>query len=426
MEKYSVKDFIFMYLLFPFTLAPMHSVQKGLYYTIVLFSLGILFCKSTKCKFSKINLSWLFCFLSCFIILFFLTLFLPICYGTNDGSYTTKFIDYIIKYIIICVCALMFSDIDQFFLAYSKATSLYVFFSLILLIPSIRMGYMSLLPVSDETNSHAQFLLAQGVLYYTRFGLQGFSGFEYTFRCSLAFIFLICMLPRIKAKKEKKFLYFLLFINFLGCCLYGRIGILSCMMSVFVYILYISIFEKDYRILFSIFVVIIFLIVTFLVLLDQIKENPTLAWMFEPFINLVETGKLSSSSSDGLKTMYIKISEDTLLTGDGYYQPNGKYYKGTDVGILRPLLFWGAGGSFIYYFCFLLLLIPIYNEIVYKETKVAKLLVLLLFMQNLLFEIKGEANLAFIHILMGMNSVLLFKNISRRKVFDIKKRLFIV
>lgn len=408
------KVFWITYLLFPFTLMPLHSIQKGLYYLIIGLSLIIIFFKLYKQRMNKITFYVFLLFLGLFSFLIFLTIVIPEIYGTKDNSFFLSFFDYFLKFLILSTICLFCKTIDEFLDCFIIATSIYVFSSIILLVPSIRLVYSDYMYQSTTDNDHSKFLLAQGLLYYTRFGLQGFSGFEHTFKCSLSFIFVMYKLTLSHLTNKKSLYYFGGLINFIGCCLFGRIGILSCFMSFFIYFLYITIFKKNVKMLFILSIIFVSVVSIFLLFFEQIKSNPTTNWMFEPFINLIETGKMSSASSNGLKTMYFKPSIDTLFHGDGFYEPNGHYYKGTDVGILRPLLFWGIFGSVIYYLCFFVLLLPIYN---YFSKRNAKFLLLLFLFQNLLFELKGEVNLTFISILFVMNAILLTKNINRQSIF---------
>lgn len=420
---YNKKDFLLLYFLFPFYLAPIYLFQKILYYTLVLYSLYIIIIKIRKASLPKKDTNYLLCFFIMFSLLICLTFVIPTLYETYDNSYFSRLIDYFIRFLVISIACLLCNDVKDFFITFSKATSLYVLITTVLLIPPIRNWYTAMLSNTGDSRAHAKFLLSQGLLYYTRFGLQGFSGFEHTFRCSLAFQFLIYLLLENKNKKDRKQLYYLLTLNFLGCCYYGRIGIISCFMTLIIYTLYLIVIRKQYKVILYIILFGGICFFVFLAMINFIKKVPYLSWMFEPFINFVEKGKLSSASSDGLKTMYIKISQDTFLFGDGYYQPKGSYYRGTDVGFLRPLLFWGIWGSIIYYSCFLIILIPIYNYLIKYNKKTAGFFVLILLLQNLLYELKGEINLAFINILLGVDYLLIYKNCTRIKFSQIIKGL---
>ncbi|AXQ99037.1 hypothetical protein D0N37_15800 [Pseudoalteromonas piscicida] len=79
-------------------------------------------------------------------------------------------------------------------------------------------------------------------------------------------------------------------------------------------------------------------------------------WMFELFINFFESGTLKTSSSDSLKTLFFMPTEYTILFGDGLYlSDEGEYYKQTDVGFLRLILFGGLIHNLVFYFSFIYL-----------------------------------------------------------------------
>ncbi len=72
---------------------------------------------------------------------------------------------------------------------------------------------------------------------------------------------------------------------------------------------------------------------------------------FEAFINLSENGELSTKSSDGLQEEHLKILPDDIKTyviGDTQWMDGEHYYKGTDVGYIRLLFFFGIGGIILF------------------------------------------------------------------------------
>lgn len=96
---------------------------------------------------------------------------------------------------------------------------------------------------------------------------------------------------------------------------------------------------------------------------EQFYDN--IRFAFEGFFSLAEEGKWETSSNNILKTMIVFPDNiRTWLIGDGYIEnpyyrdpyyvgPNwGGYYKGTDIGYLRFIFYFGLLGlsTFIYYF----------------------------------------------------------------------------
>ena len=92
-----------------------------------------------------------------------------------------------------------------------------------------------------------------------------------------------------------------------------------------------------------------------------------LRFAFEGFFSLVEEGEWHVGSNDMLKNMVVWPDNlKTWIIGDGYFDSPQKYdpyyignnpteyYKGTDIGYLRFIFYFGLIGlaSFIWYFCF--------------------------------------------------------------------------
>lgn len=82
---------------------------------------------------------------------------------------------------------------------------------------------------------------------------------------------------------------------------------------------------------------------------DSINRN-LLPWAFEFYYNYIETGELSTTSSDQLnESHYYDLPDKTLVYGDGkYIRPDGFYYGLTDAGYMRQTLYFGVGGIAIF------------------------------------------------------------------------------
>ncbi len=94
----------------------------------------------------------------------------------------------------------------------------------------------------------------------------------------------------------------------------------------------------------------IFFSISYFLSIESSEVKRMVDWVFEVFINFVNSGTFSTSSSDSLKTLFFVPQELTIIFGDGkYLLPSGEYYMHTDVGFLRVLLFGGILGSLIFY-----------------------------------------------------------------------------
>lgn len=67
---------------------------------------------------------------------------------------------------------------------------------------------------------------------------------------------------------------------------------------------------------------------------------------FEMFYNFKDgKGLTTSSSSRMFNEMYFEVAPETFIVGDGAYtNKDGSYYRGTDVGYMRNILFFGIVG----------------------------------------------------------------------------------
>lgn len=401
--------FLFLYCFFPFTFKTARIIQLlisyGIAFIYVIFNFPLLL-KKINSKFI-LNSVWLN------LLIFASLLLIPsIITFTNDFGFLAQYIaSYRSILLILCINVILIKygidDWKEISVIYIRTLSLYVLFSLILLIPNIHKVWRNIIFLT-ETNQEA----VSGIAYYTRFGLQGFSGWGHTILCSIA----VSLFWLLKIKGEKlSYLYY--FLCLIGCAMYGRSGLLVSMMISFVS----SVIAFKYR---RIKYFMFFLIVgTVLYVLLLIYMNSSLStqynafsWMLEPFVNMLKGNKSASSSSDVLKSMYANFHIEnvkSLLIGEGRYTgEHGHYYKNTDVGFMRPLYFGGLFFESLYYIGMLLLFFSASHGI---EKKYRKVFFILLGISFLVFELKGESYFMFTRVLL----LFCFKSSSKESINDI-------
>lgn len=120
---------------------------------------------------------------------------------------------------------------------------------------------------------------------------------------------------------------------------------------------------------------------------------------FELFINFNETGKVTSESTEDLKTMYIfPTNLKTYIIGDGKFTADGaksvSYYMGTDVGYLRLVYYFGLIGLLIYF------LFQFYT--IKTSFKNYYLLIFFIFILLFILNLKGVADLFYLSILFNI------------------------
>lgn len=85
-------------------------------------------------------------------------------------------------------------------------------------------------------------------------------------------------------------------------------------------------------------------------LLYDVFNDKVFPFAFEWYYSMEETGEASTTSTDILMEMWkVPISYTTFLLGDGWFYDSGGefYYKRTDIGVLRNILYWGILGYLV-------------------------------------------------------------------------------
>lgn len=123
-----------------------------------------------------------------------------------------------------------------------------------------------------------------------------------------------------------------------------------------------------------------------------------LNWAFEMFINYFQYGKLETSSTNYMFAMYDIIPTDTntWMIGDAFWlNPNGDgYYKGTDIGVLRVIWYFGIVGLVVIVRYFAKYLFGLFGKkTIFKKDgrQIAKILLIYVLIMNL----KGFADIFF-------------------------------
>ena len=291
------------------------------------------------------------------------------------------------------------------------AINTYVLFSVVLLIPTLHNIYQGI--VVTNTSSYEQFQNLYSQNYYTRFGLQGFSGYGAAIMCTIAVILCCYLLVNaIKDKQKYKSYIMRAFIAMIGTAMYGRIGFIVSVVLIAVTILYLALFYQRFGLLITVVLVGVIAIGLFIANAQQLEQISSIRWMFEGFFNYLDYGKFSTSSSNQLATMYVHPSLNTFLYGDGYYTVMGSYYMQTDVGFLRPLLFYGIFGEIIYYLQLLPLLAGIRRALKLND---GFFLIILFLLFIVIFEFKGETVMTLIGTLFAMIGMIILDQSNQSK-----------
>lgn len=393
--KYYLILLLAHYLFFPFYLGFVsNAVQQLVIFGCLAFYSFIRF-NEIKALFNGLGRQRSVFLLSAILYLIVLaaSFFIPILYGTNDFSYLSVHIRYLVyMFSYIVLLAMIRSHVeaknlkDEVLNIFTIATRNYVIFTIFMvLIEPFKNMWISLI---HETPRRLELL--ERPSYFARIGWAGYSGFSVTFYCTLAALFAIYLSLKAMENKEKspvKHLVSLLFA-LIGNAFYGRAGLLSSLALVGFGILYIIVVNKKFH-----YAVILLLgiigVFFFLSILQQF--NNTLAnwydWMMQPIMSIFSTGRIQTTSTDALWTMWFIPDLPMLLLGNGFYTSpiSGNYYMGTDVGFIRPTLFFGLGFLLISY------AIPILMNIsIGQNTRINRLFSFMMIFTMFVFEVKAE------------------------------------
>lgn len=173
---------------------------------------------------------------------------------------------------------------------------------------------------------------------------------------------LIAIMPfMLKAKNKQQLIKLILlyvYIFIVGI-FFARTAMIGCVFSI-VYLIFCILIPKMCNKVFLVFrQFIIYLTVFGIALVFIYTSSPKLQedygdiidFGFEAFINLVESGELSTASSDGLTEYHLSIwpqNQKTYYIGDMRWTKGDSYYGDSDVGYVRLLFYFGVPGVILF------------------------------------------------------------------------------
>lgn len=228
--------------------------------------------------------------------------------------------------------------------------------------------------------------------YVTRFGFAGFSGFGFTYwitSCTTVF----CYMYINKELKESQSYFYIIFL-LIGSFFYGRSGFVVTLLFFILLTLYSLFYKKRKLFNFFVFILLFFIVLGFILYFTVPFLQPFIDWLLEPVFSYFEGGNLESASTNGLKRFYENFhpSNKTLLIGDGYWMDlNGDgYYGHTDVGFMRNIYYGGIFYTLIQYSLVLSVILYVALWIKNNKKRGVFFIPLLMFLDFLLFELKGD------------------------------------
>lgn len=426
-NKYNArKNFLvmlFLYFIFPFYIHPVGGIMRLLLYALCVSWL-LIFVKQLYFQYRTLKHRFYIQFSILFIILLLLwSTIVPIVYDTWDWSYASFWVTicisifrYLSIYIITCQMLKEKISYNQYMLLFIRAVSIYVITTLVfIIIPPLREFWSAIIVQSDHNER-----LTSAIEYVSRYGLQGFSGFMHTCMCNIGVAFSLFLIDgRIKHRQSIVDLLIYVMIMMVGSMCYGRVGLLGGILLISGYVCYRVLIRAHIKLLLAIIGSLIILSYGIYYIVQMSPEAEYwFNWAFEPFVNYFDGNDFSTSSSNHLKTMYFMPSFKTILFGDGLYMdPITKtYYMQTDVGLIRPVLFWGIIPTTLAYIIGVVTILGICPRS--KSNNITSccdnlcLLRIMLFCLMFFYELKGEA---FHYIIMVIFPLLFIHNNTNRE-----------
>ncbi len=401
MNNYKIKiynlflPFIYLYTVFPFATKTLPSLQFALLYIFIGIYIFIHF-KDAKIllydTFKRKNTIFLLFFL--YLSICFFSLLSPCAHFTGDTSYFTAVIigifrNFLKSFFLLLITYRFILDkntLFEYFLKYNiEAMVLYICSSIVFIFfPNIKLFWQGII---YEPPGNLRFV--ENLAYISRFGLAGFSGFRQTFQCTICYIFNLINIDLCN-KKNKSNVYnlFIAIILVIGNSFYGRSGLMISLALTILYIGYDLFFNKNYKF----FVYMSLALISLFIMLGIFRNNRLFdiwyRWSMAPVNSFLEKGKIGTNSSDDMfRRMSFMPEWETFAFGDGYWSsPSGKgYYMHTDLGYMRPMLFYGVFAEILAY---LIPFVILFRIFLYRG--IWRLFAILLFLQLFLFELKGE------------------------------------
>jgi hypothetical protein len=141
-------------------------------------------------------------------------------------------------------------------------------------------------------------------------------------------------------------------ILFVGTFFAGRTGFVGLIIGLFFY--FFAPGSLKLKTLSVLKIIAIFTGLAFLILMilpgevREMVETRLLPFAFEFIYAYTDSGSITTKSSDSLSQMYFPLSVQTFFLGDGrYIMPNGDYYRFTDAGYMRNVLYYGIAGPIL-------------------------------------------------------------------------------
>lgn len=337
-----IDTFIVFMLIFAFPVIPFFNSSK---IALLISLVGVVF---NKRLFKRIltfliskEISRYFLALICFIVFSFL---LTVLLNEYDFSLLKKQISSFIYLIFLLVFFIYFRRENLFDLIVNAFILQSIFIFLSIIYPFV---FEMLTPFRLEIDEYRY----SG---YNRIRGNAVSGYQFFgISCMYGFVILAYIL-KMKINNFRQILIFSLLT--LAGVLSGRYTIVAVFLGFFVRFFSFSNITNRIKFLFKNFLIVLLFSFVFIFgynnIIDSNQKMYLDKFILDPIVNVNQTGKLRTGSTDHLLRMYSEFKLENLLFGEGrYIARDGKsYYGKVDAGFLRLPLYCGVLGTFFLFY----------------------------------------------------------------------------
>lgn len=268
----------------------------------------------------------------------------PILHATYDFSKPGALYSQIFSIVVLYLLALLMIELkpnNEYFI--SSLKNIFIIFFIqcfFVMFCFLSKDFNSVIEIfrSPDGTQYAEFGRYSGI---KRLSLSGGQYFTLSAAWSIAIIFSCIYMKVVKTKPIKSFI--ILALMMFASMSAGRVSLVGVFFGFGI----LSIgYIKNKILSFGLSLISITMVIFVIINYNYAFFEPYLKFAFEFYYNWQANGTFSTESTSILKSMYFPITLNTFIFGDGMYmREDGLYYRFTDAGYMRQILFYGAFGS---------------------------------------------------------------------------------
>ena len=394
----------FIYIIDPFFLSFAVTINRVLYYLIVIIPIIWFIIKNG----SKFHIDKDMCLFLELSLAYIVITFIQSGVIGRNLVYVSYLIKLIFKIFALLSLYLIWKRVYvkrkiswSFEETFVNAVIIYVISTLIfLLIPAAKDFWINLI-----YNDKQPLWIIRESGYATRYGLAGWSSFGEAYMMLIGSIYLLNLYLKKNINKLGFIIKFVFIL--LGSFFYGRFATVLLIIIFIGFTLYTLVVQKKWWVVSLMLMIIVFAISTLIYLYNNESTQAIVLWALEPIMNMFSNGAATSSSTDELYDMYKNFSPSIqeILVGSGKWTgENSEYYGATDVGFMRSIYFSGVFVTMLMYTIDFFLIHYFAKTYRKKDTNknAIAFLVIVLSLVVIVADLKGDMAITFIRYVLPL------------------------